>query len=109
MQQKKKNKLFMNYQLLIESYSIGTTLSKQEIDLLILELDTQIMNLDISTDMGFLKSAPFYICKRLNLRSGSYWITCLAEVIDIHNHPKAGKTKGAELHDLLLKKGLVVG
>mgnify|MGYP007000202529 len=31
----------MNYQLLIESYSFGTTLSNQEIELLSLELETQ--------------------------------------------------------------------
>ena len=40
----------MNYQLLIESYSFGTTLNKQEIELLCLELETQILNLDISSE-----------------------------------------------------------
>jgi len=44
-----KNKSFMNYQLLIESYSFGTSLSEQEIELLSLELETQIMNINIST------------------------------------------------------------
>ena len=39
----------MNYQLLIESYSFGTPLSEQEIELLSLELETQIMNIYIST------------------------------------------------------------
>ena len=38
---------YMNYQLLIESYSFGTTLSNQEIELLSLELETQIMNMNI--------------------------------------------------------------
>ena len=36
---------YMNYQLLIESYSFGTTLSNQEIELLSLELETQIINM----------------------------------------------------------------
>jgi len=45
-----KNKSFMNYQLLIESYSFGTALSEQEIELLSLELETQIMNINISTE-----------------------------------------------------------
>ena len=52
----------MNYQLLIESYSFGTTLSNQEVELLILEYDTQVTNLSITTDLGCLKSAPTHIC-----------------------------------------------
>jgi len=99
----------MNYQLLIESYSFGTPLSQQEIYLLNIELDTQIINLEISLNNAFLTSAPNYICKSLNLRKGSYWITCLAEVIDKYNPPKFGKTNGAKVYDLLLKKGLVIG
>ena len=58
----------MNYQLLIESYSLGSSLSKQEIELLSLELETQIMNINISTEFGCLKSAPTHICKGLNLK-----------------------------------------
>ena len=56
----------MNYQLLIESYSFGTSLSEQEIELLSLELETQIMNINISTDFGCFKSAPTHNCKGLN-------------------------------------------
>ena len=99
----------MNYQLLIESYSFGTTLSNQEIELLILELDTQLTNLNITNELGSLKLAPTHICKGLDLKKGSYWITCLAEVIDRHKKPLNGKTKGAETYDRLLKNGLVVG
>ena len=54
----------MNYQLLIESYSFGSALSEQEIKLLSLELETQIMNINISTEFGFLKSAPPQICEK---------------------------------------------
>ena len=99
----------MNYQLLIESYSFGTTLSNQEIELLSLELETQIMNMNISTDFGCFKSAPTHICKGLNLRKGTSWIICLSEVLDIHNPPKIGKTKSVEVYELLLEKGLVIG
>tara|TARA_Y100000589_G_C26605197_1_gene407954 strand:+ start:144 stop:443 length:300 start_codon:yes stop_codon:yes gene_type:complete len=99
----------MNYQLLIESYSFGTTLSETEIKLLTLELETQILNLKISTQTGFLKPAPTHICKGLNLKKGSLWITCLAEVIDLNQLHKISKTNGAMVHDELLKKGLVVG
>jgi len=58
----------MNYQLLIESYSFGSALSEQEIELLSLELETQIMNINISTEFSFFKSAPSHICKVLNLK-----------------------------------------
>ena len=81
------NKLFMNYQLLIESYSFGTSLSEQEIELLSLELETQIMNINISTEFGCFKSAPTHICESLNLKKDTYWIMCLAEIKDLHKPP----------------------
>ena len=99
----------MNYQLLIESYSFGSALSEQEIDLLSLELETQIMNTNISTEFGCFKSAPSHICKGLNLKKDTYWIMCLAEVLDLHKPPSFGKTKSVEVFDLLLEKGLVIG
>ena len=72
----------MNYQLLIESFSLGSSLSEQEIQLLNLELETQIMNINISTEFGCFKSAPTHICKGLNLKKDTYWIMCLAEILD---------------------------
>ena len=99
----------MNYQLLIESYSFGTALSEQEIELLSLELETQIMNINISTEFGCLKSAHSHICDGLNLYKNNYWIMCLAEILDLHNPPQFGKTKSVEVFDLLLEKGLVIG
>ena len=99
----------MNYQLLIESYSFGTSLSNQEIELLTLELETQIINLNLSTDFGCFKSAPSHICKGLNLRKGTSWIMCLAEIIDIHNPLNIDKTESVKVYDLLLEKGLVIG
>ena len=69
-----ENQLFMNYQLLIESYSFGTSLSEQEIELLSLELETQIMNINISTEFGCFKSAPSHICEGLNLKKDTYWL-----------------------------------
>tara|TARA_B100000945_G_C20371828_1_gene592506 strand:- start:851 stop:1150 length:300 start_codon:yes stop_codon:yes gene_type:complete len=99
----------MNYQLLIESYSFGSNLSAQEIELLSLELETQIMNINISTEFACFKSAPSHICKGLNLKKGTFWIMCLAEILDLHKPPKLGKTKSVEVFDLLLEKGLVIG
>ena len=99
----------MNYQLLIESYSFGTDLSEQEIELLNLELETQIMNTNISTEFDCFKSAPSHICEGLNLKKDTFWIMCLAEVLDLHKRPKLGKTKSVEVFELLLEKGLVIG
>ena len=99
----------MNYQLLIESYSLGTALSDQEIELLSLELETQIMNINISIEFGCFKSAPDHICEALNLKKDTYWIMCLAEILDSHKQPNLGKTKSVEVFDLLLEKGLVIG
>ena len=99
----------MNYQLLIESYSFGTPLSEQEIELLSLELETQIININISTDLGCSKPAPSHICEGLNLKKDTYWIMCIAEIIDLHKPPQFGKTKSVEVFELLLKKGHVVG
>ena len=86
----------MNYQLLIESYAFGSALSEQEIDLLSLEF-------------GCFKAAPFHICEGLNLKKDTYWIMCLAEILDLHKQTKIGKTKSVEVFDLLLEKGLVIG
>jgi len=99
----------MNYQLLIESYSFGTPLTDQEIELLSLELETQIINIDISTEFGCFKAAPLHICEGLNLKKDTYWIMCIAEILDLHKPPIFGKTKSVEVFDLLLKKGLVIG
>ena len=99
----------MNYQLLIESYSFGTALSEQEIGLLSLELETQIMSINISTDFDCFKSARSHICKGLNLKKDTYWIMCLAEILDLHKPTQFGKTKSVEVFDLLLEKGLVIG
>jgi len=99
----------MNYQLLIESYSFGAALSENEIELLSLELETQIININISTEFSCLKSAPSHICESLNLKKDTFWIMCLAEILDLHKPSKLGKTRSVEVFDLLLKKGLVIG
>ena len=49
----------MNYQLYIESYSFGTTPSNQEIEISSQELETQIINMNISTDFGCLDNVSY--------------------------------------------------
>ena len=67
-----KNKLIMNYQLLIESYSFWTFLSEQELEPLRLDFETKIMNINISTYFECFKSAPFHICEGLNFKKNTY-------------------------------------
>ena len=55
------------------------------------------MNMNISTNFGCFKSAPSHICKVYNLRKGTFWIMCLAEILDIHKPPKIGKTKSVKV------------
>ena len=78
-------------------------------ELLILELETQIMNIEISTDFDCFKPLPTNISKRLNLRKATFWILCLAEIIDMQKHSRKNKTKSVEVYELLLKKGLFIG
>ena len=66
------------------------------------------MNMNISADFDCFKSAPNHICKGLNLRNGTLWIMCLAEILDIHKPPKIGKTKSVKIFDLLFEKVLVI-
>ena len=99
----------MNYQLLIESYSLGSSLSEREIELLNLELETQIININISTDFGCFKSAPSHICEGLNLKKDTYWIMCLAQLLDLQRPTKLVKTIRVEVLDLLIENGRVIG
>ena len=67
------------------------------------------MNIKISAEFGCFKSAPPHIRKRLKLKKDTYWIMCLAEILDLHKPPKLRKTNSVRVFDLLLEKGLVIG
>ena len=96
----------MNYQLLLECYSEGSELTNDELQMLLLELDTQIESIKVSRNQGCLKIAPIHICKASLVCEGSAWITCLAAVIDICLPPSLGqKAKGAIVFDDLVKHG----
>ena len=66
------------------------------------------MNIEISTDFDCFKPLPTNISKRLNLRKGTFWILCLAEIIDMHKHSRKNKTKSVEPYELLMKKLLLL-
>ena len=99
----------MNYQLLLECHSQGTEITKQEAELLDLELYSQIESIKVSRTQGCLEIAPDHICKTSLVCKGSNWITCLAAVLDQVLPVKMGKkARGAQVIDELVKNGYLV-
>ena len=99
----------MNYQLLLECYSSGNEMTKDELQMLDIELDTQLESIKVSTTQGCLQSAPKHICDVALVCEGSFWITCLAAVLDKCSPPSLGsKSKGAIVFDALVQQGYVV-
>ena len=99
----------MNYQLLLECYSSGTDLTKDELQMLEIELDTQIESIKVSRTQGCLKIAPKHICKATLVCESSSWITCLAAVVDQFSPPSLGsKSKGATVFDELVRQGYLI-
>ena len=99
----------MNYQLLLECYSSGSEMTQDELQMLEIELDTQIESIKVSRTQGCLKIAPKHICKFALVCESSYWITCLASVLDRCSPPSLGqKAKGAIVFDELVRQGYVI-
>ena len=99
----------MNYQLLLECYSSGSEMTKDELQMLEIELDTQIESIKVSRTQGCLKIAPKHICKASLVCEGSAWISCLASVLDKCSPPSLGqKAKGAIVFDELVRQGYVI-
>ena len=96
----------MNYQLLLECYSSGSEMTKDELQMLEIELDTQIESIKVSRTQGCLKIAPTHICQAAHVCEGGAWITCLAAVLDNCSPPSIGqKAKGAIVFDELVRQG----
>ena len=51
----------MNYQILLESYASGESISKDELSLLELELDSQLESIKFSRTQGCTEKAPKHI------------------------------------------------
>ena len=99
----------MNYQLLLECYSSGSEMTKDELQMLEIELDTQIESIKVSRTQACLEIAPKYICKAALVCEDSVWITCLASVLDKCSPPSLGqKAKGAIVFDELVRQGYVI-
>ena len=99
----------MNYQLLLECYSFGSEMTQDELQMLEIELDTQIESIKVSRTQGCLEIAPKHICKAALICEGSAWISCLASVLDKCSPPSLGqKAKGAIVFDELVRQGYVI-
>ena len=93
----------MNYQILLESYAAGQGISKDELSLLELELDSQLESIKFSRTQGCTGKAPKHICEAAAVCQGSSWISCFASILDKVNPPSLGKkSRGAQVIDVLL-------
>ena len=84
-------------------------MSEDELQMLEIELDTQIESIKVSRTQGCVKIAPKHICNAALVCDGSSWITCLASVLDRCSPPSLGqKAKGAIVFDELVRQGFVI-
>ncbi len=84
-------------------------MTKDELEMLEIELDTQMQSIKVSHTQGCLKIAPKHICKAALVCHGSVWITCLAAVLDKCLPPSIGqKAKGAIVFDELVRQGYFI-
>ncbi len=92
--------------MLLECHAAGTAITKQEAELLELELDSQIASIKASRTQGCITAAPDHICKAASVRTGSFWITCFAAVLDqVNPVPIGTKARGATIFDELVNYG----
>ncbi len=99
----------MNYQLLLECYSSGTVITEVEVELLDLELYSQLESIKVSSEQGCLELAPDHVCDATHICKGSFWITCLAAVLDeLSPLPLGAQARGSRVFDELLRHGYIV-
>tara|TARA_Y100001968_G_C19363081_1_gene720911 strand:+ start:613 stop:906 length:294 start_codon:yes stop_codon:yes gene_type:complete len=92
--------------MLLECHAAGTAITKDEAELLDLELYTQLESIKISRTQGCIEIAPDHICKVALVCKGSFWITCLAAVLDQVTPVNTGmKARGAKVFDELVCNG----
>ena len=90
--------------MLLECYAAGGEITDDEVQMLDIELDTQIESIKVSRTQGCIKLAPKHICKAALVCEGSFWITCLAAVLDKCDPvPLGAKARGAKVFDELVK------
>ncbi len=92
--------------MLLECHAAGTAIDENEAKLLDVELYTQIKSIKLSRTQGCIEVAPDHICKAALVCKGSFWITCLAAVLDQVNPVSIGKkARGPIVFDELVSNG----
>ena len=92
--------------MLLECYSSGTRITEKESMLLEIELFTQIKNIKINKKQSCTEVAPDHICKATLVSRGSFWITCLAVLLDqVSPQPQGMKSRGERVFDELMENG----
>jgi len=95
--------------MLLECHAVETAITKHEAQLLDIELDAQIASIKISRTQGCIGVAPEHICEAALVCKGSFWITCLAAVLDqVNPVPMGKKARGARVFDELINNGYIV-
>ncbi len=95
--------------MLLECHAAGTAITKEEAQILELELDSQLASISVSRTQGCVEAAPDHICEAASVRKGSYWITCFASVLDqINPVPIGKKARGATVFDKLVENGYAI-
>ena len=99
----------MNYQMLLECYASGSELSEQEIEILDLELETQIESLKLPFSQECIQVAPVRICESAFVCEGSFWITCLASVLDkLVPRGLANLSRGKKVFEVLVQNKYLI-
>ncbi len=92
--------------MLLECHAAGTAITKQEAEVLDIELESQIASIKVSSTQGCTTKAPAHICEAASVCTGSLWITCFAAILDqINPVPIGAKARGAIVFDELTDNG----
>ena len=89
----------MNYQVLLETFVADESIREDKLQLLELELKTQIETIKFSRSQGCTEEAPAHICERTHLPQGSNWIPCFASILD-KSYPHSLWTKSRRENSL---------
>ena len=93
----------MNYQILLENHAAGECISKDELSLIELKLDSQLESLKISQKQGFTEKAPKHICGAGRSCEGSRWNNYFASISDKANQLSiSNKSRGVNVINALL-------
>ena len=89
-----------DYKVLVDWYCSGNTLTEKEIQILNCEFERIIMKIDTNT---YFEKAPPHICNTYLIEGDSFWINCLAALLDQLLPKKEDQTRYNRLLKLLKK------